>query len=100
MIEATPVSFQIHPVLSVTSPVKVFVPVPPSVNVPVILDVPVTDNVKFDPVVNVAPAPIFRLPVIAKFATVVAVTFPVKVRLLTDVVAATNVFIPEPERMR
>jgi len=97
--------FHVAPELTVTLPLKAFVPVaedilkvplapPPTVVVP--------DTVNAKPAaVKVVPSPIERLPLMTKPTTVVAVAKPLKVRLPPiAVVAAPNVLVPLPERVK
>ncbi len=76
------------------------VAVPPNTRLPVTEVVPVTAKVKLFPVVKVVPEPTSKAPVIAKLATVVAEAVPVSVKLLILVIAATNVLVPLPDKVR
>jgi len=105
VIAELPELFQVPPVLTVTNPVKILVPVEedtvrlPLVPAPMVV-VPVTVKAK-PAAVKVVPSPMLRLPVIARPTTMVAFAVPLRVRLPPIVVVPVcNVLAPPPDNVR
>ena len=99
------VLFHVAPALTVTSPLKAFVPVAEDmVRIPLVppptVVLPVTVKAKA-PAVKVVPPPTTRFPPIANPTTVVVVAVPLKVKLpVIDVVPVCKVLVPEPESVK
>ena len=99
-----PELFQLAPVLIVTKPAKIFVPVAevmfrmPLVPPPTVV-VPVTVNAK-PAALKVVPLPTTKFPPIPRVSTVVVATVPLRVRLPATAVAACKVLLPLPERVK
>ena len=101
-----PELFQVAPVLIVTRPIRIFVPVvDDTVRLPLVppptVVVPVTVKAK-PPTVKVVPSPTLRLPLIVNPVTVVVVTVPLRVKLPLIVVVPvckTSVPLPFKERL-